>query len=451
MLLFALVVTLMSGILVGLIPIARLRRVDLLSSLKEGGRGAIGDQRHRSRRFLVVVQIAMTFVLLVGSGLMIRSFRSLQEVPPGFAGASDLLTIRVAIPEAEVSSTAEVALAVERIFHGLEAVPGAVGVGAADSVPMSGGFNSQVFWEETEGVDFSVIPPVRRVRAMTPGYLQTMGTSLLLGRDLSWADIHDRTPVVLITENFARELWTNPAEALGRRIGLGHPTAGLVWREVVGVVADVREDGPGQDAPATAYWPLATLHTDRTFEGLVVPRSMVFVVRSDVRDVTSLVSEARRAIREVGPNFPIAEVETMEAVVDRALAPTTFTLFMLLVSATVALMLGMVGVYAVMSYIVVQRRREIAVRMAFGAAARDILTMVGTQGLVLAGIGLVIGLFAAFASTRLMASLLFGVAAADPLTFTAVAVLLSIMVLVACFLPARRASRTSPVEALHGD
>ena len=196
---------------------------------------------------------------------------------------------------------------------------------------------------------------------------------------------------------------------------------------------------------------MAGINVSRLVEGLSVPRSLVYQLRTEERDVAGLLPEARRALREINTNLPISEVATLQELVDRSLAPTTFTLDVLLLCATVALILGLVGVYAVMSYIVVQRRREIGVRMAFGADARDVLTMILRQGLGLAAAGLVLGLVAALAATRLMGTLLFGVEPSDPLTFLVVAALLCLMVLVAGLLPAKRASKTDPVEALHGE
>ena len=450
-LLFALVISLVTGLIVGLIPILRMRKFDLVSSLKEGGRGAVGDQRHLSRRFLVILQIAMTFVLLVASGLMIRSFRALQAVDPGFDAQAELMTFRVTVPENEVPSSEEVALLFQRTQRAFENLPGVASVGAAQWAPMGFGGSGEVFWLEGDDIDFSRIPPVRRVKAVTPGYFRSLATPLVSGRTFRWDDLDARRTVVVISENLAREWWQEPAGAIGKRITIGHPTAGLVWREVIGVVADINEDGPSLEQPTMVYWPMAGLHQNRSVEGLTVPRSMVFQLRAQGREASGLVPEARRALGEINANLPISEENSLEELVGRAVGPTSFTLMMLFLAAAVALFLGMIGVYAVLSYIVAQRKREIGVRMAFGASARNILLMVGRQGAVLGLLGLVVGFLVALAATRLLAALLFGVQPADPLTFSMVALLLLVMVLVACFFPARRASRTDPAIALGRD
>jgi predicted permease len=450
-LLFSVAASVTSGLIVGLLPVLRLRGLDLLGPLKEGGRGAIGQQRQLTRRILVILQIAITFVLLVASGLMIRSFRALQDVDPGFDAESQVLTLRVTIPEDEVRSNEEVALNLEQIQRAFEALPGVVDVGAAQWPPLGRGGDANVFWLEGEDLDFTHIPPVRRTKAVSPGYFKSLGTRLLAGRSFSWDDIQSRRPVVVISENLAKEWWPDAQTAIGKRITAGHPTAGLFWREVIGVVGDVREDGPGIDLPTMVYWPMAGLHQSQAVNGLTVPRTLVYALRTGGRDAASLLPEARRALGEVNDNLPISEVNTLEELLDRALAPSAFTLMMLFLAAAVALLLGLVGVYAVLSYIVAQRKREIGVRMAFGADARVILVMIGRQGLGLALLGVAAGFVMALATTRLLSSLLLGVEPTDPLTFALVAIALTLMVLLACFFPARRASKIHPVEALLGD
>jgi predicted permease len=274
-----------------------------------------------------------------------------------------------------------------------------------------------------------------------------MQTPLRAGRSIEWSDIHDRTPVVVVTENLAEEYWGDPASALGERVATGSP-GDVTWHEIVGVVGNVHDEGVSQDAPAVVFWPLAM---NRGGDGLTVRRSMAFAVRTSRPTASSLLPDVRKAVWAVNPNLPIANVRTLDELLDRSLAQTSFTLVMLMIAAAVALALGVVGIYGVISYIVSQRTREIGVRMALGAESRDVARMVLRQGMILAGSGVGIGLVVAMGLTRLMSSLLYGVEATDPVTFGTVALMLSAVALLASYMPALKASRTDPVEALRSE
>jgi predicted permease len=429
-------VSLLSGLLFGLFPVFRLVGMDLVASLKEGGRGGSpGRQRHRARHTLVITQTALAFVLLTGSGLMIRSFQALQTVDPGFANPEEVLTFRVEIPVAEIENDAEVLLAYEDMWRRFRAIPGVSSVGASTSVTMGGDFGyATVLLVE----DFPLGPnealTTKRFNWVTGDYFATMQNPVLAGRPIDWADIHARRAVAMLTANLAEAYWENPREAIGKRIRMSAP--GSPWLEVVGVVGDVRDNGVTQDAPPVVFLPLAT-----------TTRSLAFAIRTSL-PLTSLLPQARAVVGAVNANLPIANVRTLDDILDRSMARTSFTLVAITIAAAVALALGLVGLYGVIAYIVSQRTHEIGVRMALGATRRDVSRMVLRRAMILAGTGVIVGLVAAVGLTRLMSSLLYGVEPTDPITFAAVATLLLAVAFVASFLPALRASRTDPLVAL---
>ena len=451
---FTLGISLFSGLLFGLFPVFRVSGLDLVSSLKEGGRGSgVGKERHRGRNTLVVVQMALALVLLAGSGLMIRSFQALRNVDPGFANPEEVLTFRVAIPAAEIGDLAEVGSAYEDMWRRLRGIPGVTSVGASSSVAMDGQSTMQApIWVEDLPMT-AELPPIRTWKMITGDYFETMQNPVLAGRPIEWPDIHDRAFVVVVTENVAEEYWGSPAAAVGERIVLpiaGPPGGGpptLLWREIVGVVGNVRDNGLSQAAPSVIFWPMAITGLVAV-DDLYVERAMTFTVRTSRPTASSILPEVRAAVWAVNPNLPLADEQTLDDILAHSMARTSFTLVMLAIAAAVALALGLVGIYGVISYVVSQRTREIGLRMALGADRRDVSRMVLRQGMILAGIGVVVGLVAAMGLTPVMSSLLYGVEATDPVTFGVVAALLTAVALVASYLPALRASRIDPLEAL---
>jgi predicted permease len=435
-LLFTLGISLLSSLLFGLFAVFRLTGLDLVASLKEGGRGGgISRSRQRARHLLVVAQTALALVLLTGSGLMIRSFQALRDVDPGFTNPGEILTFRVEIPEAEIENNAEVPLAYEKMWRGLRAIPGVTSVGGSTSVTMGGdfGYATGLLVE-----DFPLARgeggTTRRFKWTTADYFSTMQNPVLAGRAVDWSDVHDRRNVAMLTANLAEEYWRSPAEALGKRVRMSAP--GNPWLEVVGVVGDVHDLGVTRDAAPVVFLPLAP-----------TTRSLAFAVRSNL-PTESLLTQVRAVVEAINPNLPLANVRMLDEILARSMARTSFTLVVLTIAATVALALGLVGLYGVVSYTVSQRTREIGVRIALGATRRDVSRMVLQQGLVLASLGVVVGLAAAVGLTRLMSALLHGVEPTDPVTFAAVATLLVAVALAASYLPAVRASRTDPVTAL---
>jgi hypothetical protein len=273
-----------------------------------------------------------------------------------------------------------------------------------------------------------------------------MGGRLIAGRDLTWTDTYNQVSVALVSENLARELWRDPRLALGKRI---RSTLKDDWCEVIGVVADERSDGVDQKAPATVYWPL--LQKNFESDPVSVQRSVAIAIRTPRAGSTALLQELRQAVWSVNPNLPLAGVRTLEAIYDRSLARTSFTLALLAIAGGMALLLGVVGIYGVISYSVSQRTREIGIRLALGAPLQDVTGMFVRHGLALSGIGAACGLTAAFALTRLMKSLLFDVSPADPLTYLAVSAGLILAAALASYLPARKAVAVDPAEALRAE
>jgi predicted permease len=286
-----------------------------------------------------------------------------------------------------------------------------------------------------------------------PGYFEALGIPLLAGRDLEWSDAYERRPVVVVAESFARTYWDDPRAALGRRIAnINIENAqDLRWHEIVGVVGDVHDDGLDQETTQAVYWPIA--RADPYGMGLEYRRNLAFVVRAGGGGAVpaGLLAQVQDAVWSVRSDVPLAQVQTMGELVERSLARTSFTLVMLGIAGAVALLLGAVGIYGVISYTVSQRTREIGVRMALGAERADVRRMVVGQGMLLTGVGLAVGLVAAFALSRLMASLLYGVEPLDVPTYAVVALALTAVATLATWLPARRASSVDPLQALRAE
>jgi predicted permease len=311
---------------------------------------------------------------------------------------------------------------------------------------MTGNFwNDPIFAEDHPQTE-SQIPPLRKYRFISPGLLKTMGNAVVAGRDFTWDDVYGKRRIALVSENFARELWREPQAALGKRI---RENLKGEWREVVGVVGDERDDGVDQKAPTTVFWPLLL---DK-FEGddIFAQRSLTFVVRSPRTGTSGFVNEISRAVWSINPNLPLAGVRTQEEIFTRSMARTSFTLVMLAIAGAMALLLGVAGVYGVISYAVSQRTREIGIRIALGARNGEVTRMFVGHGLRLAAIGIGFGLVAAFAMTRLISSLLFDISAIDPPTYVAVAAGLVAAAVLASAVPALQAAAVNPVNALRAE
>ena len=443
---FALTISMVSGFALGLVPALKYAGPRISAVLHAGGRGSSqGRERHRAQNVLVVTQVALALVLLVSSGLMVRTFQALRTVEPGFTDAPQLQTIRISIPSLVVPEPDLVVRMQHDIVDALAAIPSVSSAAFTSSMPMDG-FN--VAWDGIEVEDQQdappeTPPPVRRFKFVAPGLFETAGTRLVAGRDMSWTDIYDSRPVVMISENLARELWIEPAAAIGKRIRGGDNA----WREIIGVVQDVRDNGVAEPSPTVVYWPTLRENADPSAPALVT-RAVTVVIRSPLAGTDGFFRQVQQAVWSVNANLPLAFVRTMQDVYDQSLARTSFTLVMLAVAGAVALVLGVVGLYGVLSYAVSQRRREIAIRLALGAQQQEIRRGFVRHGVVLAAIGVALGLGAAAGVTRLMTSLLYEIRPLDLPTYAAVGLLLLVVAALASYLPARRASGVDPAEAL---
>ncbi len=442
---------LLAGFALGAIPALKIAGARVFAGLQGGARGASGGRRqHRAQSVLVVAQVALALVLLVSSGLMIRTFQELLVVDPGFADAEELQTLRLAIPVALEPDAARVLRMQNDIVDALAALPGVSSAAFVTAMPLEG---RDADWDVlvVEGAENFLTAdeaPIRRYHYISPGVLRTAGTRLVAGRELEWTDLYDNRPVAMVSENLARELWGSPEAALGKRVVTALAAAeGRVWKEVVGVVQDVRDNGLSEPAPTIVYWP-TFMRGFYAADDVLVRRTHTFIVRSPRAGTQALAAEMERAVWSVSRDIPLADVRTMQEIYDESLARPSFTLVMLATASAVALVLGVVGLYGVLAYVIAQRRREIAIRLALGSQQRDVTRHYVRYGVGLAVLGVVLGLGAAVGVTQLMKSLLFGVQPVDVTTDTAVAIALTAIAALASWLPARRASAVDPAEAL---
>jgi predicted permease len=434
-LLVTLATSVLTSLLFGLIPILRFR-VFNVEVLKEAGRSTTDSAgRHRTRNTLVVAQVALALVLLVVSGLMVRTFVAMRQVDPGFVRPAEVLTFDISLPAALIRDREQVTRTYEQIGERLKQVAGVEAVGLARVINMSGAAGKAPLF--VEGRPVNGLPTIRSIRTIGPGYFETMGNHLVAGRTITWNDIQQSKSVVIVSENLAREYWGKPEEAVAKRVRLFDDGP---WNEIVGVIGNERADGLNHPAPPLVYVPMA----DEQF----VSRSMAYVVRSVRVGTPSLVRELQQAVWSVNRNVPLAKIRTLDSVQADSMAHTSFAMVMLAIAAGGALLLAIVGIYGVVSYIAAARTHEIGIRMALGAQRGDVRRLFLRRGLTLALAGTVLGVLAALLLTPLMSSLLYGVGATDPITYAGVAIFLGTLTLVATYVPARRASRMSPIIAL---
>jgi predicted permease len=378
---------------------------------------------------------------------MIRTFDALRKVRPGFEQPETVQMVRLSIPNAQVPQLERVVRMQQEIAERFAAIPGVTSVAFATAMPIETEFeNNMVVTAENKTYDQG-IPPLRRSKFVSPGLFRTLGTPLLAGRDFTWTDIFDNRQVVVVSENMAREMWGAPSDALGKRIRVGRVGA---WNEIVGVVGDVYDSGVHQKAPTIVYW-RGGVQPPLGSGGAFVPRSVTFAIRSGRAGTDDLAMRISKAVWAVNPNLPLARVQTLAEVYSQSMARTSFTLVMLALAGFMALMLGTIGMYAVLSYVVTQRRREIGIRLALGAQHGELRRGFVRHGLVLAGVGVVIGLVVATALTRLLSSLLFGVSPLDPVTYGAVPILVAMAAALASYVSVHRATAVDPLWALKAE
>ena len=442
----ALLAAVMSGVGLGLLPLkyAGAR----LPALTQASRRTTTDapQVLRVRGLLVTAQVALALVLLVGSGLMIRTFAAMRAVEPGFTDPDRLQLVRLALAPAQVPESERVLQLEAEIRDRMAALAGVSAASFANAAPLEPSGGDAVFAED-HAYAAGQLPPVRRFKFVAPGYFSAAGTRLIAGRDLTWADLYDRRPVALVSENMAREMWRSVPAAIGKRI---RENSANPWREVVGVVADVHDDGVHLPARAIVYWPALVDHFGRS-GGVFAPRVATFLLRSARSGSPDFIDEIRRAVWAVHPGVPVAQVRTLGSLYQASMARTSFTLVMLGLAAATSLALGGIGIYGAIAFAAAQRRREVGVRMALGAQHKDIRRAFVRQGMTLAASGVGCGLLAAAGLTRFMESLLFGISPLDAMTFLAVAVIICATAAVASYIPARRAALADPMDALRAD
>ena len=430
-LVFTLLIALLTGVLFGLAPALRTMKLNLSESLKEGGRGAsAGAQRHRTRSLLVVLESAIAVVLLIGAGLLVRSLIQLQNTSPGF-DAHNVLTMRVDLPRQKYATPDKSANFFEQLQSRVGSLPGVESVGLVTELPLSGQPNDMPFTVEGRPpvtIDQAFDADFRRVNHH---YFQALRIPLLRGRNFTEQEVRQSAKVLVISDLLAREVFPNE-DPLGKRLVTA---IGDRVFEIIGIVGDVRHRALEAQPAAAMYMP--------TYE-----TGWTNVVIRTQGDPAGLAAAVRKEVQAIDPDQPVADVKTMEQWVDTSVAAARYRTALLGLFAVVALMLASTGIYGVMSYSVAQRTHEIGVRMALGARQLDVLRLVIRQGMTLVLVGVGLGLVGAIALTRVMATLLFGVSAKDPVTFAAVATLLSVVALVACYIPARRAAKVDPLVAL---
>jgi putative ABC transport system permease protein len=439
-LLFTFMISIVSGALFGLIAVLKFGQPSA-TALKEGGR-SVSDApgRHRARNALVVAQVALALALMIVSGLMIRTFVAMRQVNPGFARPDAVQTFRLSIPEGLISDPQQVARTHQRIAERIAQVPGVVSVGLASSITMDGEDNGNSINLEEFPVPDGTPAPLFRFKTFAPGYFETMGNRLVAGHSITWADVYERRPVILVSENLARKYWKDPAAALGQRV---RTSSERPWREIVGVVGDERDDGLNHAATPIVYWPLLN---DSYQEDTIA-----YAVRSARVGTAAFQRELEQAVWSVNANLPLAAVETLAEIQARSMAQTSFTMVMLAIAAGVALVLGVVGIVGVITYIATERTREIGIRLALGAQIEDVRQMFLRHGLSLTAAGIALGIAVAMALTRVTSALLFGVGPMDPTTYAAVSATLAAVALLATYLPACRAAQVDPIVALRAD
>jgi predicted permease len=446
---FTFLLSVLSGLLFGTIPVLRYARAKASTTIGSANRTAsAGRMRQRSRNVLVVAQVSMALVLLVSALLMIRTFVALRNVEPGFSDARHLETMHIWIPDLLVPDSQMVTRTQNSIEDKLAALPGVTSVGYAGAVPME---NNDPNWDivTVEGKNYEGgEPPLRLFNYVSPGYFKTAGTRLVAGRDFTWDDLYGLRPTVMVSENFARESWGSASAGVGKRV---RQFSNTPWQEVIGVVEDVRVHGVDQDAPPVIYWPAMLNSPYSSHPSIEVSRAVTFVLRSNRAGSESLQGEMQQAVWSVNANLPLASVRTMQEIYSQSLARTSFTLVMLSIAGTMALALGIIGIYGVISYTVSQRTREIGIRLALGAQKSDLKWMFVRSALLLTLAGVVIGLGTAAALMRLMKSLLFGISPLDPFTYITVALILVMSAALASYLPACRAAAIDPIEALRSE
>jgi putative ABC transport system permease protein len=434
---FVLSITLVSGILFGMAPTLRMGRNRIAESLKDGGQRSGGSAAGlRARNALMVFEVALALVLVVAAGLLSRTFLHLLNADAGFTG-EHVLTFQLSLPVSKYPDVDHIVALYQRVLQVLPSQPGVESVGIVRTVPLNGATEGTFIRVPGRVATSQQDRPVSNYNVASPGYFAAVGAPLLSGREFLETDKADSMPVVIINSAMAKKFWPGQ-DSVGKQVGLGGPTSPLM--NIVGVVADIKHLSLREVPGPEMYVP----YTQKPYPSML----MMFVVLRTKTDPMSVMGGAREAIRSLDPDLPVAEPSTMAVLRDNSMAQPRFSMLLLASFAALALVLACFGLYGVISYSVMQRTREIGVRMALGAQRSTVFGMILGQGARLVGTGIAIGILAALGLTRLMGSFLYGIRPTDPLTFVVVSLLLASVALLACYLPARRATHVDPMVAL---
>jgi putative ABC transport system permease protein len=434
-LIFTLVLSLLTSIIFGLVPALQASRPDLNESLKEGGKSSSGVYSQRHRMLLVIAEVALALLLSIGAGLMVRSFWRVQSINPGF-NPDQVLSLRITLPAAKYSEERQRVAFYRDLLDRVKTLPGVLSAGAVTDLPLSGPGSSTSF--SVKGRPSEGRNPLTEYRVITPDYFRAMDIPLVSGRAFNETDDEKNRGVIIINETLARRFFPNQ-NPIGNYLALSGPPD---EREIVGVARDVRDYGLDAEVKPESYIPYS-----QGGASYLKYNALTIVVRASVAP-ESLVAAVRGQVREIDKDQPIYNVKTMQQVLSDSVSQRLFNMFLIGGFSIVALILAAVGIYGVIAYSVAQRTQEIGIRMALGAQPRDVLRLVVTQGMLQALIGVAIGLGAAFALTRMMSSLLYGISHLDPATFAGLSILLLLVALMASYIPARRAARINPIIAL---
>jgi putative ABC transport system permease protein len=447
---FAIVASLISAALFGLLPVVRYAGTRGTGALQSAA--ARGDRRtaspsrgqHRSQSALVFVQVALAVVLLVASGLLMRSFQALRDVDPGFDRPDQIQTLRISIPPGQVEDAERVTRMQEDMLTAISSLPGVRSASFATALPMEMEYENNTVVTASDKTYAEGIPPLRRTKAVAPGFFETLGIPLLAGRSFTWTDVNDRRAVAVVSNNLARELWGDPLSALGKQIRIGR---GGPLNEVVGVVGDVYDSGVDRPAPAIVYWRAGVQKVAGPIPAFT-PRELTFAILSDRAGTEEFIKQIGRAVWSVNPSLPMARVQTLSEIYAASMSRTSFTLVMLAIAGAMALMLGIVGIYGVISYAVTEQRRAIGIRLALGAARAAILRRFLGQGLRIAGAACLSGIALSLVVGGTLSRVLYGVSPFDPVTLVSVIGIILIVATLAALIPATRAAFMEPMRTL---